>query len=177
MTITKHHHDDRVHSVAVYSDCRRYRYRLTRRWDTHFDRVSLVAFIGLNPSTATEVDNDPTVARCIQYAKDWGFGAMTMLNAFAFRATDPRNMKCVDDPVGPDNDMHLIDVAAAADRVVACWGTHATHLNREDHLLKMFYKHAVRLSCLKLTKEGHPNHPLYLRKDLHPIPFRPEAAS
>ena len=88
-------------SVAVYSDCERYRYTLTRTWDEGAGRV---LFIMLNPSTATEVQNDPTVERCERRARTLGYGAFRVCNIFAYRATDPRDMRAQADPNGPGND-------------------------------------------------------------------------
>ena len=81
-------------------------------------------FVGLNPSTADEVSDDPTVRRCISYAKAWGYAGLCMTNIFAFRATDPKDMKAVHDPVGMDNDMHLLRVSRHAGVVIAAWGAH-----------------------------------------------------
>lgn len=147
-------------SNAQFSPCRRYRYTLTRRWgDGHW-----AMFIGLNPSTADEFRNDNTVTRCIEFAKDWGFGALYMTNIFAFRATDPKVMKREPDPIGPDNDGWLRACAAQATVVVAAWGTHGVHLGRGAEVKAMI----PLLHVLKLTKGGHPNHPLYLPKTLSP---------
>lgn len=122
-------------------------------------------FIGLNPSTADETQDDPTVRRCIRYAQDWGFNALYMTNIFAFRATDPLVMKRFDDPVGPQNDTALIRLAADAGIVIAAWGVHGTHMGRGD-AVRLFLH---RMHVLKLTKGGHPCHPLYLKADLKPV--------
>jgi hypothetical protein len=114
-------------SVAVYSDCERYRYSLTRVWN---DAGSRALFIMLNPSTATEVQNDPTVERCERRARALGFGAFRVLNIFAWRATDPRDMRAAADPVGPENDSAILDSLPWADSVVCAWGTHGAHLGR-----------------------------------------------
>lgn len=165
------------HSTAIFSPCRTWRYTLTRRWNsTLFDPIGevasparLAAFIGLNPSTADETQDDPTVRRCIQYAKDWGYGGMVMLNIFAFRATDPRVMMAAPDPVGPDNNRALLICGAQASIVVAAWGTHGNFQNRHQNILKLFQEAGVTLHCLKKTKDGLPGHPLYLRRDLVPV--------
>ena len=124
-------------------------------------------FIGLNPSTADEVNDDPTIRRCVAFAKSWGYGAMCMTNLFAFRATAPADMIAASDPVGPDNDVHLIDLARNAGVVVAAWGTNGSHLSRDAAVRAL----VPSLHCLKKTQAGHPGHPLYLRADLTPIPF------
>lgn len=124
-----------------------------------------MAFIGLNPSTADETEDDPTVRRCINFAMDWGYDGMVMLNAFAFRATDPKVMKTHPEPVGPDNDAALKHWSDRVPRVVACWGTHGAHQGREAVVRRLI----PHLSVLGLTKDGHPKHPLYLPKGLRPV--------
>lgn len=130
---------------------------------------SFVQFIGLNPSTADETQDDPTVRRCINYAKAWGYGAMCMTNLFAFRATEPAVMKRQDDPIGDDNNQWLERVSIFAGLVVAAWGTHGNHMDRGSLVESSYSWLGVRLRCLKLTADGHPSHPLYLRGDLLPV--------
>lgn len=150
-------------SNAEFSPCRTWRYTLTRVWDKS---KPMAMFVGLNPSTADEVRNDPTVRRCIGFAQDWGYGGLIMTNIFAFRATDPKVMKKAEDPVGPENDKWLIRSAEKAGLVVAAWGTHGIHMNRERLVLDLFRGwEDRRLTCLGKTKAGHPKHPLYLPKD------------
>lgn len=155
----------RILGAADFSPCRTWRYTLWRRWD---DSKSFAQFIGLNPSTADETQDDPTVRRCINFAKAWGFGGMCMTNLFGFRATDPRDMKRVADPVGPENDRWLREIAGSAGVVVAAWGCHGTHLSRDRKVLAFL----PQVSILALTKDGHPKHPLYLPGDLRPQPLR-----
>ena len=112
---------------TIFSPFREYRYTLYREWAPG-DKV--VQFIGLNPSTADEVKNDPTVTRCINYAKAWGYTGMYMTNIFAFRATDPAVMKAHPEPVGEENDHYLSMIARESEIVVAAWGTHGAYLNR-----------------------------------------------
>lgn len=150
---------------CTFSPCRKYRYTLWRHWE---GGDGYAMFIGLNPSTADEVQDDPTVRRCINFAKDWGYSALCMTNIFAFRATDPGDMKAVEDPVGTDNDLSLLYIADHASVVVAAWGVHGVHSNRENEVKRLL---GNKLMCLKLTKDGHPAHPLYLPKTLTPIPF------
>lgn len=150
------------HSTAIFSPCRTYRYVLRRRWDWEMPHV---AFIGLNPSTADETKDDPTIRRCIQFAKDWGYGGLTMLNLFAFRATDPRDMLKAGDPIGPENNQHLLHESAKAGVVVAAWGTKGG--KRADEVIAML----PEIHCLRKTKAGHPEHPLYLPKTLKPIAY------
>lgn len=129
-----------------------------------------VMFICLNPSTADENTDDPTVRRCISYAKACGYGAFCMTNIFAFRATDPNDMLAANDPIGPENDRYLRAVAAGAGIVVAAWGTIGTHLGRAAAVKAIL----PDLHVLRLTKDGHPGHPLYLPKHLKPVPWRKE---
>lgn len=150
-------------SVAVYSDCEAYRYLLTRVWDGALPRA---LFVMLNPSTATEVQNDPTVERCERRARALGFGAFRVTNIFAFRATDPRAMRAVADPVGPDNDAAIresVDWAGGpADRIVCAWGTHGAHLNRGAAVAQLLRESGRDLHHLGLTAAGAPKHPLYI---------------
>lgn len=169
MIIRTHTSDDGTRSRAIYTDCELYRYVLTRRWGAKSG--NRIAFVGLNPSTATEVQNDPTVARCINYAKSWGYDAMTMLNAYAYRSTDPQRLKQIDDPVGSRCDHFIREQTQAASRVILCWGTHAAYLDRHAELLQKLRRWQRVLHCLKITKGGYPWHPLYLSQDLSPIPF------
>lgn len=152
---------------ATFSPCRKYRYTLWRTWDGLF-ASGFVMFIGLNPSTADETNDDPTIRRCIGYAKDWGYAALCMTNLFAFRATSPNDMKTVQDPVGPINDCVLKNTAKSAGVIIAAWGVHGAHLGRDEEIRKLI----PQLHYLQLTKEGCPEHPLYLPKGLKPIAWK-----
>ena len=153
-------------TTAYFSDDRVYRYVLWRIWDR---TKPFVLFIGLNPSTADEVNNDPTVRRCITYAQDWGYGGLCMMNAYALRSTDPRQLKKVEDPIGTDNDCWIKLMSEHAKMIVAAWGTHAAYMSREGKILDVI---SSDIHCLGTTKDGHPKHPLYLRKDLRPQLYR-----
>lgn len=161
--ITRTHVKGDAPSVAVYSDCEAYRYLLTRVWD---DALPRVLFVMLNPSTATEVQNDPTVERCERRARALGFGAFRVTNIFAYRATDPRAMRAMADPVGPENDAAIrgsLDWAAgAADRIVCAWGTHGAHLGRGAAVERLLRESGRDLHHLGLTAAGAPKHPLYI---------------
>lgn len=145
---------------ATFSACRTYRYALWRRWG----RGDYVMFIGLNPSTADETNDDPTIRRCIGFARAWGYGALCMANLFAFRATQPADMKRAADPVGAENDHVLRQLADQAGVVVAAWGAHGTYKGRDQSVRLL----VPDLHYLRLTKDGHPGHPLYLPADLKP---------
>jgi len=127
----------------------------------------MCAFIGLNPSTADEDKDDPTVRRCIRYANSWGYGGLYMLNAFAWRATDPEEMKAANNPVGVSNDSTIQKYAARSEIVVAAWGNHGSFLNRSNEIKKL----VPGLKCLGITQSGEPRHPLYLRADVSPTPL------
>lgn len=166
--ITRHHQKGDAASVAEYSDCERYRYTLTRVWDPGGARA---LFIMLNPSTATEVQNDPTVERCERRARTLGFGAFRVLNIFAWRATDPRDMRAARDPVGPENNRAIVDSLDWADRVICAWGTHGKHLGRGPEVERLLREAGARLYHLGLSKEGHPKHPLYIGYTVQPVPW------
>ena len=166
--ITRTHTKGDAPSTALYSDCERYRYALTRTWD---DRGGKVLFVMLNPSTATEVQNDPTVERCERRARTLGFGAFRVCNIFAWRATDPTVMRAQDDPVGPGNDAAIIEGADWADTVVCAWGTHGAHLARGARVEALLRATGKPLFHLGLSKEGHPRHPLYIAYAHQPEPW------
>lgn len=163
--ITRHHQKGDAASVAVYSDCEAYRYDLTRTWDAAGQKA---LFVMLNPSTATEYQNDPTVERCERRARALGYGAFRVTNIFGYRATDPRVMRTMADPIGPGNDDAIISGAAWADRIICAWGSHGAHMNRGlavEHLLRATAK---PLWHLGLTLAGQPRHPLYIGYDRQP---------
>ena len=166
--ITRSHTKGDAPSVAVYSDCERYRYSLTRVWDPAGDKA---LFVMLNPSTAPEVQNDPTVERCERRARTLGFGAFRVTNIFAWRDTDPRLMRAAEDPVGPENDAAILEGAAWADRIIAAWGTHGAHLARGPEVERLLRQTGMPLFTLGLTKEGHPKHPLYIGYAKQPEPW------
>ena len=144
---------------TVFSEDRIYRYVLWREWDMLNSAYAM--FIGLNPSTADETQDDPTIRRCIGFAKEWGFGSLCMTNLFAFRATKPEDMKKSVDPVGQDNDYWLKECGSNAGRIIAAWGTHGCFMNRDYSIMTT----VKNLKCLGKTKTGFPKHPLYLKKN------------
>ncbi|OWY07770.1 hypothetical protein B6V74_16415 [Thioclava sp. F42-5] len=156
-------------SIAVYSDCENYRYLLTRVWD---DSKPRALFIMLNPSTATEVQNDPTVERCERRARALGFGAFRVTNIFAYRATDPKVMRAQKDPVGPENDASIresLDWASGPeDRIICAWGAHGAHLQRGAAVEDLLRASGRALHHLGLTKAGAPKHPLYIAYEHQP---------
>ena len=153
-----------IHTDATFSEDRVHRYDLRRIWD---ETLPTVLFIGLNPSTATETKNDPTIRRCMGYAKDWGYGGYIMGNIFAFRSTDPINLRKTKDPVGPENDYWLKRLHEEAVLTIGAWGNHGEFLNRGQAVLELI----PNIQCLRITKQRFPSHPLYLPKNLKPIPY------
>ena len=164
--ITRTHTKDDAPSTATYSDCERYRYALTRTWDATGKRA---LFVMLNPSKATEVQNDPTVARCERRARALGFGAFQVTNIFAWRDTDPQKMRKAADPIGPANDEAIHNGALWADTIIAAWGTHGEHLNRGPATESLLRATGKPLHTLGLSKHGHPKHPLYISYSQQPM--------
>ena len=157
--ITRSHTKGDAASVAVYSDCERYRYDLTRIWDQSAGRVT---FVMLNPSTATEVQNDPTVERCERRARTLGFGGFRVTNIFAWRDTDPKKMRLAKAPIGPENDAAIKDACAWSHKVIAAWGNHGAYLERGAEVAKVLHQSGRPILHLGLSKQGHPKHPLYI---------------
>lgn len=158
-----------------FSPCRLYRFELRIIWDPS---VKPKMFIGLNPSTADEVQDDPTVRRCINFAKSWGHGGLVMTNAFAFRSTDPKVMLAHPDPVGSQNTPQYLSRLAAecAGNPIAAWGKHADRIkqpNDEMNRSRGYFLEAElkMLDCLAMNIDRSPKHPLYLKSDLKPIPW------
>lgn len=152
-------------SSAVFSADEKYRYVLRRSWAETGDTIG---FICLNPSTADATVNDQTVRKCISFAQRWGGARLVIGNLFAYRSTDPSNLYKVEDPVGPDNDSWLRKIADECDILVAAWGVHGKFLSRDKRVKDDF---GIMLKTLKLTKDGHPSHPLYLPSGLEPKDF------
>lgn len=150
-------------SGAHFSRCRQFRYALWREWN---EDLPAVLMIGLNPSTADARKNDPTIRRCIGFASDWGFGAVWVLNLFAFRATYPGDLKAAGDPVGPRNDEWIRRVARKVERMVAVWGNDGAFMDRSTRVRRML---GDRLEAIRLNAGGEPAHPLYLPKGLKPL--------
>lgn len=158
-----------MNNLCQFSPCRRYRYTLRHRWDELMPEAS-VMWIGLNPSTADENQLDPTLRRVRAFSAGWGFTSFVMTNLFAFRATDPRDMMEEQDPVGPENDRHLLETARRCSLVVAAWGVHGVHLERARQVGRLLA--GPNLVCLGTTKDGHPRHPLYVAGDTILIPYK-----
>lgn len=150
---------------ADVSECGRYRYALERWW---MFGTGTVLFVMLNPSTADAVDDDPTVRRCISFAQRWGHQRLIVCNLFAWRATDPRELRTAADPVGPMNDERMAECAGVASLILCAWGNHGAHAGRDKYVREALY--TIRpLHHLGLTGKRQPRHPLYLRGDLKPL--------
>lgn len=153
-------------SGAVFSPCRRWRYLLWRRWD---EARPVANFLMLNPSTADEVKLDPTCSRARDYAERWGYGALIVTNIFAFRNTNPGQMKAAKDPVGPGNDAAIVRAAKESALVVCAWGNHGSHLFRSREVFEKLKANKISLHALRINANGEPAHPLYLPGKLQPI--------
>jgi len=158
---------------AVFSFDRVYRYRLERWWQSGNRKgLRCANFIGLNCSTATDTEDDPTIRRCVGFAQDWGYDGYVMTNIFAYRSTDTKGLLAVDDPVGSWNNDAIIQGAWEADIVIAAWGVHGTLHGRGEAVLRMLIDNGIKVHCLGVTKAGHPKHPLYLPKTAKPRLYR-----
>lgn len=153
-------------SGAEFSNCRNYRYALWRIWDTS---KPLVMFIGLNPSTANEFSDDPTIRRVKAIAKNLGYGGIYMMNCFAYISTDPKLLKT--NPMSKEwNDNMLTITASKCADVIFAWGNFdiVKTTGRDIELIEMF-PHA---KALHINKNGSPKHPLYVRNDVIPVKFK-----
>lgn len=149
---------------VVWGPLQVHRYTLWRYWRAA-RMPRYIVWIGLNPSTATETTNDPTITRCIQFSKRWGFEAMVMLNLFAYRSTDPKNLKdlTLAKAIGNDNNHWITRVSLSADKIVACWGTNGSLHDRATDVTKIITNNINRkLYVLELNGDGSPQHPLYV---------------
>lgn len=165
-------------SSAQLSECGTFRYYLVRRWDNSLPTLN---FIMLNPSTADALEDDPTIRRCIQFAKDNGYGGIIVTNLFAFRATNPKvllaacreNQYDLDKVYGPKNHTWLCQGVASSKTVCCAWGAHkAVDFADFPGLAAIFKTMNADVRCLGTTKAGEPKHPLYLRADLPLIEYQ-----
>jgi len=148
---------------AVFSPCRQYRYRLSREFGMG-DRT--VAFVGVNPSIADEAINDATIRKMCGFAMRWGFDRIEVVNLFAWRSTDVRQLARVGDPIGLENDTHIVEVLADASRTVVCWGNRcklpACIRPRVVSVRRLVASFGSDICCLGRTKSGDPRHPVRL---------------
>jgi len=146
---------------ADFSPDRRYRYKLWRIWDKTNPKA---LFIMLNPSTADKINDDPTIRRCIGFARSWNFGGILVGNLFAYRSADPKELQLVNNPVGDTNQESIQQMISESKLVVCAWGN-------EQGAPPKWLNDLSNLHYLELTKDGTPKHPLYLRKGLIPKSF------
>ena len=156
------------HTGATFSPCSLYRYTLWRTW--HASEPTCL-FLMLNPSTADESANDPTVTRCQRRAWSMGYGGLVVCNIFAYRSTDPQALYTLDDPVGPDNDAAILDQARQAGLVVCGWGKHGALHGRGTAVLNMLRSAGIQPHALQINGDGSPKHPLYVGYGRQPSPI------
>jgi hypothetical protein len=161
-------------TLATLSPCGRYRYDLMRIWD-HEKPAAL--FIMLNPSTADAEKDDPTIRRCVGFARSWGYGWLVVVNLFAWRATNPADLYQPDgtvrpEAIGPDNDETIIEHAQACPLIVAAWGDHGKRSSRAEELADNLVQSGFTLRCLGLNVSGQPKHPLYVKSATDLITYR-----
>ncbi|MEX0783040.1 MAG: DUF1643 domain-containing protein [Dehalococcoidia bacterium] len=150
---------------ATFDATRAYRYHLWREWDPGLPAVT---FVMLNPSTAGAARDDPTIRRCLGFARSWGYGGLKVVNLFAFRATSPRELFAAADPLGPENSRWLDQATARRGHLLLAWGNHGTRAPGET----VRELTNARASCLGLTRLGQPLHPLYVPAGRRPVPHR-----
>lgn len=173
--IRRQHQTGGEWSEAIYSDCEGYRYALTRVWAAGGKRL---LYVLLNPSTATEAENDPTVARCQRRAAALGYGAFRVVNLFALRATDPGDLRRAEAPIGPENDaiLSLSLQQWRPDMVLCGWGFHGQWRGRSGTVQRLLRQHGTELWHLGMTAAGEPRHPLYIGYAVQPQRWAPATA-
>ena len=161
--------------TATFDDDRKYRYRLSRVCD---DTLPRIAWCMLNPSTASAFRLDPTIRRIIGFSRSWGYGAAEVVNLFAWRTTHPRELASdTTDPVGPLNDVAIVEAGKAVSVIIAAWGNHGTMQNpvtgvrRDEEVKALLAEKNPSLHYLRLTNRSQPGHPLYIPSDTSPVPW------
>lgn len=153
---------------ATLSSCKTYRYHL---WRDAGGRAGPLLFVLLNPSTADAKEDDPTILRCLERARRWGYTTLDVVNLFALRSTDPGALVTAADPVGPNNDAHILEAAVRATTVICGWGSNSPRPERAAEVLALLRRVGKTPMALKINADGNPAHPLYLSYDLEPIPM------
>lgn len=148
---------------ALFSPCRKYRYKLWRIWD---DTLPMLMWVGLNPSTANEETNDPTIRRVITFSQKWGYGGIYMTNLFAWVSSKPQDLKTVADPLGDNNNI-LQSVSEKSAAIVFAWGTFKEAQARGEEVKRMF----PQAVALGINADGSPKHPLYVKGDTQPVNY------
>jgi hypothetical protein len=160
------------HSVAHFSPCEKYRYWLRRDWDL---TKAPISFLLLNPSTADEMVNDPTIERCQRRAITMGFGSMIIVNLFPFRMTDSKQLNTVDNLLGDatEADGAILRAVDLAEMTVCGWGKHALAAARAQHIMALTTQAGLqnKLMCLQLNADNSPQHPLYIGYSKQPVPY------
>lgn len=157
---------------AVISNCGKFRYRLGRRWA---DGGLALSYVMLNPSTADAEQDDATIRRCIRFAKDHDFNALEVVNLYAFRATDPADLRKAGYPVGPENDHQIIQALTESHAVCVAWGANVAGLERPQIVLPLIRRVFATTFCLGITRSGYPAHPLMLPSSRRLQPFTAKA--
>jgi hypothetical protein len=159
---------DGIEYGAIFDVSGIYRYSLWRAWSPYHPRI---VFVLLNPSTANAQKNDPTIRRCIGFARAWNFGSLEVVNLFAYRATDYKELFKAIDPIGEENNRFLLQAVERCSTVVLGWGTRGMYLSRDRQVMSLL---AGRndVCCLGITKDGQPRHPLYVKGNSGLVPFR-----
>jgi len=150
-----------MQSGATFDATGCYRYLLWRSWDK---RAAKVGFVMLNPSQADAVANDPTIRRCLGFARSWGFGALEVVNLFAYCTAYPTELRCVADPIGAENNRYLADLGQRVDQIILAWGNGGSLQGRDRYVMALLGDQPIY--CLGTTKLGQPRHPLYLRREV-----------
>ncbi|MGB7251336.1 MAG: DUF1643 domain-containing protein [Phormidesmis sp.] len=163
-----------IERTAIFDPTGRYRYQLTRRWQTHGPTVT---FVMLNPSRADATCDDPTLRACVQFAQRWDYAALSVVNLFGYCTAYPSQLKEAINPIGPENDAYVLRSVAAAQRVVLAWGNWGGLYGRDRTILNLLSPYRSKLHCIQLNRSGHPRHPLYIKRDLPLQPFTAPAIS
>jgi hypothetical protein len=158
---------DGIKYGAIFDAKDKYRYSLWRSWSAHHPRI---LFILLNPSTADEQKNDPTIRRCMGFARAWKFGSIEVVNLFAYRATNYKDLFNVSDPVGAENNRFLMQAVERCSTVVLGWGTRGILLGRDRQVMSLLASRND-LYCLGITRDGQPRHPLYVKGNTYLVSF------
>jgi hypothetical protein len=156
-------------SALFGGDQKQYRYILRRIWDKE---LPAFMFLMMNPSTADIEVDDPTVARCQAFARRWGGGSLYVTNTFAYRATNQRDLLAASDPIGPDNDRHILAAARRVTRIIVAYGQpHRALRQRGLDVCSLLRRNGHDLHALKINADGSPRHPLYIKGEVKPFLF------
>ena len=149
-----------IDSQAFFDKDKIYRYLLYRKWGNSNKKIT---WIMLNPSTADETVDDPTIRRCIRFAKQFGATELDIVNLFAYRSTNPKNLYHIANPIGKENDTYIIKSLETSFIVILGWGNHGKLLNRSKEVISNLLKpYNDKVFALKILKNGEPGHPLYI---------------